>query len=141
MTNFARVTNNVAVDVAIDPASSFHPDIAAQFEPVPDAVKPGWIRTDGGWAPPTPEPEPGPVYPQLSPVQFKMLFTSQERVAIKAARGTDPVVDDFFELVEDPRLTYVDLALQSVQDAVGYLAQQGLIAPERVPEILSGTLR
>lgn len=142
MANFARVINNIAVDVSTDPNNQFHPDIAREFEPVPDEVKPGWVRTDGKWeAPgPTPQPEPGPVYPKVSPVEFKMLFTSQERIAIKNARANDPVVDDFFDLVEDPRLTYVDLALQSVQDAVGYLANQSLIAPERVPEILSGQL-
>lgn len=140
--NYARVINNVAVDVCTDPANSFHPDIAREFEQVPDNVKQGWVRIDGVWSAPapTPQPEPTPTYPKVRPVEFKMLFTSQERIAIKNARANDPVIDDFFDLVEDPRLTYVDLALQSVQDAVVYLANQSLIAPERVPEILSGQL-
>lgn len=140
--NYARVINNIAVDVSSDPQNSFHPDIAREFEPVPDNVKQGWVRTDGQWAPPepAPQPEPEPTYPQLARVQFKMLFTSQERIAIKNARATDEVLDDFYDLLEDPQLTYVDLSLQSNRDAVGYLAQQGHIAPERVPEILSGQL-
>ena len=142
MTNFARVINDVAVDVSTDPANSFHPDIAREFEQVPDEVKPGWVRIDGEWAAPTPtpQPEPVPAYPKVTPVQFKMLFTSPERVAIKAARATDPVGDDLWELVEDPRMEYVDFGLKSVRDSIEYLATAGLIAPERVAEIISGTL-
>ena len=142
MTNFARVINNVAVDVSTDPTKQFHPDIAAQFEPVPDEVQPGWVRTDGQWAAPAPvpQPEPEPTYPKVTPVQFKLLFTSPERVAIKAARATDPVVDDLWELVEDPRMEYVDFGLKSVRDSIEYLAAAGLIEPERVGEIIIGTL-
>ena len=142
MANFARVINNVAVDVCTDPANSFHPDIAREFEPVPDEVQHGWVRTDGQWAAPAPapQPEPEPVYPKVTPVQFKMLFTSPERVAIKAARATDPVVDDLWELVGDTRMEYVDFGLKSVRDSIEYLATAGLIAPERVAEIISGTL-
>ena len=142
MTNYARIINDVAVDVSTDPTNQFHPDIAREFEPVPDNVKQGWIRKDGQWSAPAPQPEPEtePVYPKVTPVQFKMLFTSPERVAIKAARATDPVVDDLWELVEDPRMEYVDFGLQSVRDSIEYLATAGLIAPERVGEIISGTL-
>jgi hypothetical protein len=142
MTNYARIINNVAVDVCTDPANSFHPDIAREFEQVPDEVKPGWIRTDGQWAAPDPAPlpDPEPVYPKVTPVQFKLLFTSPERVAIKGARATDPVVDDLWELVEDPRMEYVDFGLKSVRDSIEYLATAGLIAPERVAEILAGKL-
>jgi len=81
-----------------------------------------------------------PIYPQVSPIEFKLLFTSPERVAIKAARISDPVVDDFYDIVEDPRLTFVDMGLRSTQDAIGYMAAQGLIAAERVPVILSGAV-
>lgn len=140
--NYARVINDVAVDVCTDPATHFHPDIAKQFEQVPDNVNQGWIRKDGVWSAPepAPQPEPEPVYPKVTPVQFKLLFTSPERVAIKAARATDPVVDDLWELVEDPRMTEVDFGLKSVRDSIEYLATAGLIAPERVAEIISGTL-
>lgn len=142
MTNYARIINDVAVDVCTDPANSFHPDIAREFEQVPDEVKQGWVRIDGVWSAPapTPQPEPTPTYPKVSPVEFKLLFTSQERVAIKAARATDPVIDDFYDIVEDPRMEYVDFGLKSVRDSVEYLATAGLIAPERVAEIISGKL-
>lgn len=146
MTNFARIINDVAVDVSTDPAHCFHPDIAAQFEPVPDEVQPGWIRKDGQWSAPAPtpqpepEPEPVPVYPKVTPVEFKMLFTSAERIAIKEARATDPVIDDYFDIVEDPRLQVVDLGLHSVQEGIRYLQAIGILTEDRVSQILAGTI-
>lgn len=142
MANFARIINDVAVDVSTDPANSFHPEIARQFEPVPDEVRPGWIRADGQWSAPTPtpQPEPVPVYPTVTPVEFKMLFTSAERIAIKEARTIDPVVDDYFDIVEDPRLQVVDLGLHSVQEGIHYLQSTGILTEDRVSQILAGTI-
>lgn len=142
MTNYARIINNVAVDVSTDPATHFHPDIAVQFEPVPNEVRSGWIRKDGQWAAPapTPQPEPVPIYPKVTPVEFKMLFASAERIAIKAARETDPVIDDYFDIVEDPRLQVVDLGLHSVQEGVHYLQTIGILTEDRVSQILAGTI-
>lgn len=147
MSKHARILNSVAVDVVTgDPAEFFHPDIAKDFVPVPDQVESDWSVTAGKWSAPTPiEPvapvAPAPVYPKVSPVQFKLLFTPQERVAIKAARATDPVIDDFYDIVEDVRLTHVDLGLKSTQAAIGYLAQQGLINQSRVSEIMQGQVQ
>ena len=139
MTNFARVINDVAVDVSSTPAEQFHPSIAEQFEPVPDEVQAGWVRNeDGEWEAPAPSPSEAT---KVSPVEFKLLFTSAERVAIKAARATDPVIDDFYDIVEDPRLTFVDLGLQSTQDALSYMVAQGLLTAERRSEILAGVVQ
>ena len=89
---------------------------------------------------PAPEVEPEPVpAPVISPIDFKLLFTSPERVAIKNARVTDEILEDFYSIIEDPRLTSVDLGLQSTIDGIGYLAVQSLIEPERVEVILAGT--
>lgn len=143
MTNFARVINDVAVDVCADPANSFHPDIAREFEQVPDNVKQDWVRIDGVWSAPAPSPEPEPTPSEatkVSPVEFKLLFTNAERVAIKAARATDPVIDDFYDIVEDPRLTFVDLGLQSTQYALSYMVAQGLLTEDRRSEILAGVV-
>lgn len=127
-----------------DPAELYHLDIAAFYDTdVPDdaANGDGWVN--GQLVKPEPPapvepPEQVATPPKVSPVEFKLLFTSAERVAIKAARASDPVVDDFYDIIEDPRLTHVDLGLQSTKDALGYMASRGLLTAERVEEILSG---
>ena len=147
MSKQARIVDNVAVDVvAGNPADFFHPSIAVEFGPVPGEVEPGWQRNPdtGAWSAPTLvdlQPEPTAEAPKVSPVEFKLLFSAQERVAIKAARATDPVIDDFFEIVEDPRLTHVNLGLQSTQDALAYLELKGLITDERRVQILAGQVQ
>lgn len=56
MTNFARIIDNVAVDVSSNPAEQFHPNVAAEFQSVPDEVEAGWIFANGQWAAPKPPP-------------------------------------------------------------------------------------
>lgn len=139
---FSRVINNVAYDVRADsPEGFFHPDVAAQFSEVPNTVQEGWVKTGTKWAAPEalPESEPAaPVYIQVSPVQFKLLFTVPERVAITVARADDPILDDFYSILDDPRLTHVDFAILGNRQAVQYLAMKELIAPERVEQIIRG---
>lgn len=48
MANFARIIDNVAVDVSTDPAAEFHPLLAREFAPVPDNVARGWVRDGKG---------------------------------------------------------------------------------------------
>jgi len=138
----AWVENNIIREVATDPTNQFVAEIAANFSvEVDDAVKVGDTWDGSAWvAPALVVAEPATTFPKVSPVQFKLLFTGPERIAIKATRATDPLIDDFYDIIEDPRLTEVDLGLQSTQDGIGYLAQQGLIAPERVAEILTGEI-
>jgi hypothetical protein len=131
-----------------DPNELYHPSVAVLYNTqVPDEAAPGdfWdgLQLIKQVVPSTPVdlPPPPVVYPQVSPVQFKLLFTSPERIAIKAARATDPVVDDFFDIVEDPRLTHVDLGLQSTQDALSYLVSVNLLTTERRAEILLGQVQ
>lgn len=139
MTNFARIINNVAVDVSSNPAEQFHPSIAVQFEPVPDEVQAGWIRTGDKWAAPDPVvTEPQPEAPTVTPVEFMLLFTSSERIAIKAARETDAIVDDFFGIVDDPRLTEINLGSNGTKGVIEHLVAVSLITEARKSEILSG---
>lgn len=56
MTNFARIIDNVAVDVSSSPAEQFHPIVAAEFQSVPDEVEAGYIFANGQWAAPKPAP-------------------------------------------------------------------------------------
>lgn len=127
-----------------DPAELFHPDVAVLYgTTVPENAErgDGWVKGKLVKAP-TPEPvEPAPVepsYPKVSPIEFKLLFTAQERVAMKVARENDPMLDDFFSIVDDPRLTFVDLGLASTQGALMYLTSLTLLAPGRMEEILTG---
>lgn len=131
---YARIVNNTAVDVRTEsPAGCFTPNIAAEFEEVPDQVENCWTLSGNTWsAPVIPEPVPvepvAPVPPKVSPVEFMLLFTSTERVAIKSARVTDPIIDDFLDILEDPRLKEVDLALGSTQGALDYFTALDILA-------------
>jgi hypothetical protein len=60
MKNFARIINDVAVDVSSDPENSFHPSIAKDFVEVPDNVRHGWRLADGKWKAPPPVVVPPP---------------------------------------------------------------------------------
>lgn len=140
----AWIENDTILDICTgNPLDLYHPDIAKRYDTdVPDdaANGDGWV--DGELVKPEiviPEPiTPEPNYPKVSPVEFKLLFTSQERVAIREARASDAVIDDFYDIVEDSRLTHVDLGLKSTQDALDYMVSKGLISDERKAEILTG---
>jgi hypothetical protein len=89
------------------------------------------------------------VSPIISPVEFKLLFTSTERTAIKAARSDTStpeatqikaVLDDWYEILDDPRLKEVNLGLSSTIAGVNFLESVGLIDPGRATEILTGTI-
>ena len=90
-----------------------------------------------------------PVPVKVSPVEFKLLWTSPERIALKTLRENDPILDDFFSIVEDPRLTEVNMGLESTKQAVSYavaqLVSNGTInqseSEVRIEEILSGQLK
>lgn len=90
-----------------------------------------------------------PERPAVSPVEFKLLFTSAERIKLAELRPTDPILDDFWGLVDDPRTTTVRLSLSSTQQGVGYVIEQlviaGIIAEAdaatRMEQILSGEMQ
>ena len=64
-----------------------------------------------------------------------MLFTSEERIALK--ESVDPIVVDFLEIINDPRLTFVDRNLQSVKDMIAYLVSISILTQARADEIMS----
>ena len=142
MTNYARIINNVAVDVSSNPAEQFHPDIAKDFVPVPDQVESGWSVSAGKWSPPAPvEPTtPAVVYPKVGPIHFQMLFKVDELVAIDAAKETNPAIRVFWKMLDDPRTDFVDLSLEPVQTMLRNLEAEGLIGAGRAEEILHGSV-
>ncbi len=92
-----------------------------------------WTPPEGHTLRELPEPEPVITPQPLTQLAFLRRFTAPERIAIRAS--TDPVIQDFLQLVslaQDILVTDPD-----TQMGVGYLAQQGFIAPERVAEILA----
>lgn len=136
----AWIENNKVRDIANgNPSELFHPDIAVNFDTdVPDDTAVGAELVNGVWINHVIDDTPVEtitVLPLLSPVEFKMLFTSAERIAIKSS--TDLVVIDFFELINDPRLTQVDRNLQSVKDAIAHLVLVGIVTQLRADEILA----
>ena len=154
--NFARVINGMAVDVSADPTNHFHTSLAVEFVEVPAQVQTGWRLVDGTWQAPevvTPEPTPAPSV-KVTPPQFKLLWLQAERIAIKRIRtSTAPehadlrdAMNDFFDILEDERLTEVDLGLQSVRDGIDSALQvlqgAGVVqdVAQRKAAILSGAL-
>jgi hypothetical protein len=145
MTKKAWIENGLVRDVAhADPLTIYHPDIAALYSAdVPDDAANGDAWDGEVLTKPTP---PAPVEPPVEVVKpptvgvitYKMLFTSAERIAVKAS--LDPVIVDLQELMNDPRTTVVDLSLQSISDALDYMTALGLIAPGRKAQILTGEL-
>jgi len=71
----------------------------------------------------------------VSPIEFKLRFTAPERVAIY--QSTDLIVKDFVSLLDDVRLTKVDLTLPSTTDAIDYLISINLVEANRKDEILA----
>ena len=149
---YARIIEKVAVDVASDhPSQLFHPSIANQFTDVPPEVEKGWrLEDDGTWSAPeiVSAPPPEPVYrTAVSRPEFKMLFKGAERIAIAQARQggastaeqrKKAILDDFFDIIEDPALETIRLNHATVQEGLAYLVSEGLLTQDRVAEISMG---
>lgn len=138
---FAWVENGKVRDVCQgDPTSSYTPNVAANYSTVvPDLAKPGdaWDGTTlTPYVAPSPPPAPVDEKPR-SRVEFKLLFTSAERVGIRAAVATDAVVADWWEILHDNQLEHVYLGRQSTKDALSYLVSKNLLTAERRTAILA----
>jgi len=71
-----------------------------------------------------------------APIDFLRRFTAAERIAARAARRTDAVLDDFYSLLEQAPAVRSDDP--DVIAGLGYMTHTGLLAPGRDTEILSG---
>ena len=136
----AWIENNIVREICQgEPSEHFHPDIAKNYDTdVPDNVEVGAELIDDEWVNPAPiEPvEPEIVYEKVSPIEFKMLFTMSERLAINPLKQTDEIIKDWFEVLDDARLTFVDLGLKSTQDALSYLVTLEILTEDRKLQIL-----
>lgn len=71
-----------------------------------------------------------------TPIDFLRRFTPAERILARAERKADPILDDFYSLLEraaEVRSDDADVAL-----GLQYMMQMGYLSPGRSTEILGG---
>jgi hypothetical protein len=141
----AWIENNSIRDLCENPFDSYHPDIAALYTTdVPEGTERGATLIDGVWTNPVKSLQSDTIIitpklkkTKLTRVEFKLRFTPQERVILRSLRTSDPYVDDFFDLLEDPQLTLVDLELPQVIEAVHYMISKTEGSVDRALQILN----
>jgi len=74
----------------------------------------------------------------ITKLAFKQRMTANERIAIRTASESDPIIFDFLDLVSDA--TYIDLDRQDTIDGVNYLESQGHLAVGRANEIITNEI-
>lgn len=150
MQKYARVGNKLVIETLSIPSGAnienyFVPQIAQQFIACPSEVEQNWTYEDGEWKepkspePPEPPEPPKPRYEtRIGKAEFLMLFTSEERVAIRAGRDNDPVINDFFSVLEISE--FIDVKEETTINGINYLVSKNLLTPQRVAVILKGKL-
>lgn len=116
-----------------DPATSFHPSIAAEFIQCPDEVQNGWYRWSDGTFSPKFESYWRTI---LTRFEFLSLFTLTERTAIRTAAKTDSVIDDLISMINIA--DDIDVKLPMTVEGVDYLTTQNLLTAERAAIIKKG---
>lgn len=74
-----------------------------------------------------------PVSREISALAFKQRLTPQERIAIRAASATDPIITDFLDLLGQAIL--IDLDHADTVNGLAYLVSIDLLSAERAAEI------
>lgn len=149
MTKYARIVENIVIEIFTPQegfviSECFTPEVVDMFSEVPDNVTTNsTIDTKGVWiiAATPPPPSPQVTHEKVTPMTFQMLFTSSERIAIKAAAKTDPIIEDWWSIATNPQLTEVNLGLTSVHEALDYLVQQNMLTEDRKIEVLSAEVK
>ncbi|GGC19681.1 hypothetical protein GCM10011363_40470 [Marivita lacus] len=140
MSKFAKVVNDTVIEVLDTLEGRIHPALHGEYIQVPDAVEPGFVKTGRKFEAPAPVAAVAPPPPEpitvVSRLDFLRRFTRTERIALRAAETTDPVVADFLlmlTLAED-----VDLTSADVTEGLAYLEANGFVTAERGAAIRSG---
>lgn len=76
-----------------------------------------------------------PMTGKVTALEFKLRHTPKERIAIRAAGLTDPVVADFLDILDTTGI--VELDFQGTKDGVAYLVSLNLLTEERAAAILA----
>ena len=133
MSKFAKVVNDTVIEVLDTLEGRIHPALHGDYVQVPDAVAPGFVKTGRKFEAPAPVAAAAPAPPEpvtvVSRLDFQRRFTRTERIALRAAETTDPVVADFLlmlTLAED-----VDLTSPDVTEGLAYLEANGFVTAER----------
>lgn len=99
-----------------------------------DAVAPGWTYEEGVFISPVSSPAEPETRSRLSAREFRMRLTQAEQMAIRAASLVNMAVglvyDDF------TAADYIDVTNPATIDGVNIYADNDLVRPERVAEIL-----
>lgn len=78
--------------------------------------------------------DPVPAVPSLA---FLQRFTLEERMAIREAAKSDPIVDDWLDMLRAAQ--EVDVASQETAAGMAFLVGNGLITDQRAQQILDGS--
>ena len=140
MSKFAKVVNGTVIEVLDTLEDRIHPTLHGDYVHVPDAVEPGFVKNGRKFEAPANVPAAAPPPPEpvtvVSRLDFLRRFTRAERIALRAAETTDPVVADFLlmlTLAED-----VDLPSRDVTEGLAYLEANGFVTAERGDAIRTG---
>lgn len=97
----------------------------------------GWRYEDGEFIYAEPEPVIEPI--RITKLAFKQRLTQTERIAIRAAASSNPVVYDFLDILDSA--TFVDLQRQDTIDGINAMESAGLLAVGRATEILNAPVQ
>lgn len=130
MKRYAQVSNGVVVAITF---ANEMPETEFIIDVTEVTAELGWLYSDGGFSEPTPSAQAQNM--KMTKLGFKQRFTQPERIAIRQAAASNPVVFDFQDLLDSA--TYIDISRQDTIDAINQLEQFGLIGEGRAEEILS----
>lgn len=82
-----------------------------------------------------PPSEDGLIGTRLERIDFLRLFTVPERIAIRTAAKSDPIIEDFMDILGAANAVWTG-NLDTIA-GVQYMASQGIITPARAAEVLS----
>ena len=85
---------------------------------------------------PTVPPPPAPPVYEWTTLDFLRRFTAAERIGIRLARDTNPILDDLFSLLE--QAVTVRSNAPDMIAGLGYIVSLGLLTPARRSAIIGG---
>lgn len=134
---YAIIENEIVVNIAESNVALFDNWVLA------DAAEIGDSYINGEFISPEPELEPEPDEPKLetriTKLAFKQRLTQAERISIREAAATNPLVFDFMDILDSA--TYIDLSRQDTIGGVNAMEVAGLLDEGRADEILTAPVQ